>query len=41
MSNDHLTNIIEDMSGKMEPWFERIIVKEVEYRDINNIIVLD
>ena len=41
MSNDHLTNVIEDMSGKMEPWFERIIVKEVEYRDINNIIVLD
>jgi len=41
MSNEHLTNIIKDMSGRMESWFEQIIVKELEYRDINNIIVPD
>jgi ribosomal protein L12E/L44/L45/RPP1/RPP2 len=41
MSNDHLTNIIKDMSGRMESWFEQIIVKELEHRDINNIIVPD
>jgi hypothetical protein len=41
MSNDHLANIIKDMGGKIEPWFEKIIVQELEYRDINNIIVPD
>jgi len=41
MSNEHLTNIIKDMSGRMESWFEQIIVKELEHRDINNIIVPD
>ena len=41
MSNDHIANIIKDMSGRMESWFEQILVKELEYRDINNIIVPD
>lgn len=41
MSNEHLTNIIKDMSGKMANWMENIITKELEYRDINNIIVPD
>jgi len=41
MSNDHLINIIKDMSGKIEPWMEQIITKELEYRDINNIIIPD
>jgi len=41
MSNDHLTNIIKDMSGRMESWFEQIIVKELKHRNINNIIVPD
>lgn len=41
MSNDHLTNIIKDMSGRIEPWMEQIIAKELEYRGINNIIVPD
>lgn len=41
MSNDHLKNIIKDMSGKMAPWMEQIITKELEYRDINNIIIPD
>jgi hypothetical protein len=41
MSNDHLANIIKDMSGRIEPWMEQIIAKELEYRGINNIIVPD
>lgn len=41
MSNDHLENIIKNMSGRIEPWMEQIIAKELEYRGINNIIVPD
>jgi hypothetical protein len=41
MSNDHLINIIKNMSGKIEPWMEQIITKELEYRDINDIIIPD
>ncbi len=41
MSNDHLANIIKDMGGRIAPWMEQIIVKELEYRDTNNIIVPD
>jgi len=41
MSNDHLVNIIKNMSGRMASWMEQIIAKELEYRGINNIIVPD
>lgn len=41
MSNDHLKNIIKDMSGKIAPWIEEIMKKEIEYRITNNITIDD
>jgi hypothetical protein len=41
MSNDHIANIIKDMSGKIAPWMENIIREELTYRIINNITVDD
>jgi hypothetical protein len=41
MSNDHLENIIKDMSGKIAPWIEEIMKKEIEYRITNNITIDD
>lgn len=41
MSNDHIANIIKDMSGKMAPWMENILMDEFQYRITNNINILD
>jgi hypothetical protein len=41
MSNDHLENIIKDMGGKIEPWFEKIILQELHYRRGNKIVIAD
>lgn len=41
MSNDHLENIIKDMSGKIAPWFEKIILQELHYRHGNKITIND
>jgi hypothetical protein len=41
MSNDHLENIIKDMSGKMAPWLEKIILQELHYRSGNKIVIAD
>jgi hypothetical protein len=41
ISNAHIINIILDMEGKIAPWIEDIMKKEIEYRDINNIVIPD
>jgi hypothetical protein len=41
MSNDHLENIIKYMGGKIEPWFEKIILQELHYRSGNKIVIAD
>jgi hypothetical protein len=41
MSNDHLENIIKNMGGKIEPWFEKIILQELHYRRGNKIVITD
>ena len=41
MSNDHIANIIKDMSGKMAPWMENILMDEFQYRITNNITIDD
>ena len=41
MSNDHIANIIKDMSGKIAPWLENIIREVLTYRIINNITIDD
>jgi hypothetical protein len=41
MSNDHIANIIKDMSGKIAQWMENIIREELTYRIINNITIDD
>jgi two-component sensor histidine kinase len=41
MSNDHLTNIIKDMGGKIAPWIEDIMKNEIEHRITNNITIDD
>lgn len=41
MSNTHLNNIIKDMSGKITPWIEKIIIEELTYRIINSITIDD
>ena len=41
MSNDHITNILLDMGGKIAPWIERIMDEELLYRKTNNIIIND
>lgn len=41
MSNTHLINIILDMAGKIIPWMEEIMKKEIEYRITNNITIDD
>lgn len=41
MSNAHLINIILDMEGKIIPWMEEIMKKEIEHRITNNIMIDD
>ena len=41
MSNKHIINIILDMEGKIIPWMEEIMKKEIEYRITNNIMIDD
>jgi len=41
MSNKHIINIILDMEGKIIPWIEEIMKKEIEYRITNNIMIDD
>lgn len=41
MSNAHLINIILDMEGKIIPWMEEIMKKEIEHRITNNIMIND
>jgi two-component sensor histidine kinase len=41
MSNDHINNIIKDMGGKIAPWIEDIMKKEIEHRITNNITIDD
>ena len=41
MSNKHIINIILDMEGKIIPWMEEIMKKEIEYRITNNITIDD
>ena len=41
MSNTHLINIILDMEGKIIPWMEEIMKKEIEHRITNNIMIDD
>lgn len=40
MSDNHLANIIKDMSGRIAPWIEKIINEERMYR-IHNKITID
>jgi hypothetical protein len=41
MSNKHIINIILDMEGKIIPWMEEIMKKEIEHRITNNITIDD
>ena len=41
MSNKHIINIILDMEGKIIPWMEEIMKKEIEHRITNNIMIDD
>ena len=41
MSNDHILNILIDMGGKIAPWMEDIMDKEILYRNSNNITIDD
>lgn len=41
MSDNHLTNIIRDMSGKIAPWMEDIILREISDRITKDITIDD
>jgi hypothetical protein len=41
MSNDHLENIIKDMGGKIAPWMESIILREIVDRVTKDITIDD
>jgi hypothetical protein len=41
MSNDHIINILIDMGGRIEPWMEDILDKEVLHRIKNKITIND
>jgi hypothetical protein len=41
MSNNHLTNIIKDMKGRIAPYIENIIQSELLHRFINKITIDD
>jgi hypothetical protein len=41
MSNKHIINIILDMEGRIAPWMEDIMKKEIEHRITNNITIDD
>jgi len=41
MSNQHINNIIKYMGGKIAPWIEDIMKKEIEHRITNNITIDD
>jgi hypothetical protein len=41
MSTDHLENIIRDMGGRIAPWIENIMLREIIDRITNNITIDD
>ena len=41
MSNAHIVNILLDMEGKIAPWIEDIMKKEIDYRFTNKILIDD
>ena len=41
MSNDHISNILKDMTGKIAPWMEDIMFIEMFNRITNNITIDD
>jgi len=41
MSNEHIINILIDMGGRIEPWMEDILDKEVLHRIKNKITIDD
>lgn len=41
MSNDHISNILKDMGGKIAPWMEDIMIIEMFNRISNNITIDD
>ena len=41
MSNTHLANILKDLEGKIIPWMEEIMKKEIEHRITNSITIDD
>jgi hypothetical protein len=41
MSNDHIINILKDMTGKIAPWMEDIMMIEMFNRISNNITIND
>jgi hypothetical protein len=41
MSNDHISNILKDMTGKIAPWMEDIMMIEMFNRISNNITIDD
>jgi hypothetical protein len=41
MSNQHIYNILKDMSEKIAPWMENIMLEEEKYRITNNITIDD
>lgn len=41
MSNDHISNILKDMKGRIAPWMENILMDEFGYRITNNITIDD
>ena len=41
MSNDHVSNVIRDMAGRIAMWMEEIMINELSYRINNNITIDD
>lgn len=41
MSNSHIVNILLDMEGRIAPWIEDIMKKEIDYRFTNKILIDD
>jgi hypothetical protein len=41
MSNDHISNVIRDMAGRIAMWMEEIMINELSYRINNNITIDD
>jgi hypothetical protein len=41
MSNDHISNVIRDMAGRIAMWMEEIMINELSYRITNKIVIND